>query len=107
MMWMRGDMGGGAVVIATIRALALFKIPVNVVGLVPLTENMLGGSATKVMDVVRAKNGKTIEVSNTDAEGRLVLADALAYAEKFNPKLIVDVATLTGRRERKKEKSLL
>ena len=93
---MRGDMSGGSVTIATIRALALLKVPVNVVGLVPLTENMLGEGATKVMDVVKAKNGKTIEISNTDAEGRLVLADALTYAEKFNPKLIVDVATLTG-----------
>ncbi|CAG0918429.1 unnamed protein product [Notodromas monacha] len=96
MMWMRGDMGGGAAVIGAMRAIAALKLNVNVVALVPLAENMIGGSATKVMDVVVAKNGKSIEVGNTDAEGRLVLADALTYAGKFSPKVIVDVATLTG-----------
>ncbi|CAG0912638.1 unnamed protein product [Notodromas monacha] len=96
MMWMRGDMAGGAVVIGTIKAIAELKLRVNVVGLVPLTENMIGGTATKVMDVVTAKDGQTIEITNTDAEGRLVLADALVYAGKFNPKVLVDLATLTG-----------
>jgi leucyl aminopeptidase len=90
-------MGGGAAVIGTLRAVAALKLQTNVVGLVPLTENMMGGRAVKVMDVITAKNGKTIEVGNTDAEGRLILADALCYAEKFKAKAIIDLATLTGK----------
>lgn len=93
---MRADMGGGAVVAGTISALAELKMPVNVKGLIPLTENLPSGRATKPGDVVYAMNGKSICVDNTDAEGRLILADALCYAEKFNPKYIVDMATLTG-----------
>ena len=93
---MKGDMSGGAAVIATMWALGKLKPRINVTGIVPTAENMPSGSATRPGDVVRAMNGKTIEVINTDAEGRLILADAICYArqEKLSP--IVDVATLTG-----------
>ncbi len=93
---MKGDMGGAAAMMGAIRALALLKVPLRVVALVPATENMPSGRATKPGDVVEAMNGKTIEVINTDAEGRLILADALAYAERFHPDAIFDAATLTG-----------
>ncbi|XP_017273583.1 cytosol aminopeptidase isoform X2 [Kryptolebias marmoratus] len=93
---MRADMGGAATVCASIVTAAALKLPVNIIGLTPLCENMPSGKATKPGDVVRAKNGKTIQVDNTDAEGRLVLADALCYAHSFNPRVIVNVATLTG-----------
>lgn len=93
---MRADMGGAANVACTTIALAKLKAPVNVKTLIPLCENMPGGQATKPGDLVTAMNGKTIVVDNTDAEGRLILCDALCYAETFNPKFIVDVATLTG-----------
>lgn len=93
---MRGDMTGAAVVVATIKALAETKARVYVKGFVPLTENLPNGSATKPGDVVTARSGKTICVDNTDAEGRLVLADAIDYAKDFNPKYILDIATLTG-----------
>lgn len=97
-MWrMKGDMAGAASVVGAVRALAGAGAPVNVVAIAALAENMPGGSATRPGDVVRAMNGKTIEVLNTDAEGRMVLADAVAYAERhFQPAAIVDVATLTG-----------
>ena len=72
------------------------KLPVRVVALAPLTENMPGGSACRPGDILRMRNGKTVEVENTDAEGRLVLADALSYAEKFRPDVLLDFATLTG-----------
>ena len=93
---MKGDMSGGAAVIAAMWALGKLRPAINVTALVPATENMPSGSATKPGDVHRAMNGKTIEVINTDAEGRLVLADAVCYArrEKLSP--IIDVATLTG-----------
>src|SRR3972149_5021558 len=93
---MKGDMSGGGAVISAMWALAKLKAPVNVTGLIPTTENMPGGAATKPGDVVTAMNGRTIEVINTDAEGRLILADAICYArqEKLSP--IIDVATLTG-----------
>ncbi len=93
---MKGDMSGGAVVIATMWALGKLKPRINVTGIVPTAENMPSGSATRPGDVLRAMNGKTIEVINTDAEGRLILADAICYArqEKLSP--IIDVATLTG-----------
>ncbi len=93
---MKGDMSGGAAVISAMWALAKLKAPLNVTTVVPATENMPSGSATKPGDVLRAMNGKTIEVINTDAEGRLILADAICYArqEKLSP--IIDVATLTG-----------
>ncbi|MEJ2209370.1 MAG: leucyl aminopeptidase, partial [Anaerolineae bacterium] len=93
---MRGDMGGGAAVLATMYAVGELELPLHVVGLVPATENMPGGRAYKPGDVLMALNGKTIEVLNTDAEGRLILADALAYAARFEPQAVVDLATLTG-----------
>jgi leucyl aminopeptidase len=83
-------------VIAAMSALAKLKPKLNVVGIVPATENMPGGKATKPGDIVKAMNGKTIEVINTDAEGRLILADALCYANKLGATRIVDAATLTG-----------
>ena len=93
---MKYDMSGGAAVLGAVRAVAALKLPVHVVGLVPATENLPGGSAQKPGDVVRALGGRTIEVINTDAEGRLVLADALAYAQRYKPAGMVDLATLTG-----------
>ncbi|HYM15051.1 MAG TPA: leucyl aminopeptidase [Dehalococcoidia bacterium] len=93
---MKGDMSGGACVIAAMMAIARLKPAINVTALVPATENMPGGNATKPGDVVRAMNGKTIEIINTDAEGRLILADALSYACKLDLSPLVDVATLTG-----------
>uniref|UniRef100_A0A8C8A5A1 Cytosol aminopeptidase n=1 Tax=Oryzias sinensis TaxID=183150 RepID=A0A8C8A5A1_9TELE len=93
---MRADMGGAATVCASIVTAAALKLPVNIIGLAPLCENMPSGKATKPGDVVTAKNGKTIQVDNTDAEGRLILADALCYGHSFNPRAIVNVATLTG-----------
>jgi len=93
---MKYDMSGGAAVIAAMSAIGKLKPKVNVVGIVPATENMPGGKATKPGDIVKAMNGKTIEVINTDAEGRLILADALCYAKKIGATKIVDVATLTG-----------
>lgn len=96
-MWdMKFDKAGGCAVIGLMAAIARTKLPVRVVGLVPATENMPGGGAVKPGDVVRALNGKTIEILNTDAEGRLVLADALAYSARFKPDVVIDVATLTG-----------
>ena len=93
---MKYDMSGGAAVIATMAAIGKLKPKVNVVGLVPATENMPGGKATKPGDIFTAMNGKTIEVINTDAEGRLILCDALCYAKKLGATKIVDCATLTG-----------
>jgi leucyl aminopeptidase len=93
---MKYDMSGGAGVIAAMSALGALKPKLNVVGIVPATENMPGGKATKPGDVVTAMNGKTIEVINTDAEGRLILADGLCYANKLGATKIVDAATLTG-----------
>lgn len=93
---MKGDMSGGASVIAALRAIAQLKPRINVTGIVPTTENMPGGAAIKPGDVLVAMNGKTIEVINTDAEGRLILADGLSYARKLDLAPIIDVATLTG-----------
>jgi leucyl aminopeptidase len=93
---MRGDMGGGAAVLGTMMAVGQLELPLHVVGLVPATENLPSGRAYKPGDVITAMNGKTIEVINTDAEGRLILADALAYAARFDPQAVVDLATLTG-----------
>ena len=93
---MKGDMSGGAAVIAAMGAIARLKTEIEVTAIVPATENMPGGSATKPGDVLRAMSGTTIEVINTDAEGRLILADGLAYARQQSPAVIVDVATLTG-----------
>ena len=94
---MKLDMAGGAAVIGALCALARLGVPVRAVGIVPSTENMPGGRATKPGYVLRSASGKTVEVVNTDAEGRLVLADVLWYvAKKFKPKFMVDLATLTG-----------
>lgn len=93
---MKGDMAGGAAVIAAMKAIAELKPKINVTGLVPATENLPGGAALKPGDVLKAMSGTTIEVVNTDAEGRLALADALAYANKEGLSPLVDVATLTG-----------
>jgi leucyl aminopeptidase len=93
---MKADMTGGAAVLAAIRASARLKLPLNIVGIIPATENMPGGSATKPGDILTSLSGKTIEVINTDAEGRLVLADGLTYANRYNPEVVVDIATLTG-----------
>lgn len=96
MLTMKSDMSGGAAVIAAMRAIGALKPKVNVTAIVPATENMPSGTAQRPGDVVRAMNGKTIEIDNTDAEGRLVLADAVAYACSIGLGRIVDVATLTG-----------
>ncbi len=93
---MKDDMAGGATVIAALRAIALERIPLRVVVVVPATENMPGGRALKPGDVVRAASGLTIEINNTDAEGRLVLGDGLWYAKQLGATHLVDVATLTG-----------
>lgn len=96
-MWrMKGDMGGGAAVLGAMKAIGAIKPPVRVVGLVPATDNMPGANAYKPGDVVRAMNGKTIEIRSTDAEGRMLLADALCFASRFEPAAVVDVATLTS-----------
>ena len=93
---MKTDMSGAAAVIGAIQAVARLRLPVKVLGLTPLTDNMPGPRATKPGDVLTTRNGKTIEVLNTDAEGRLVLADALALGVEYGPDLMVDLATLTG-----------
>jgi len=96
-MWeMKYDMAGAATVFAVLRACAQLKLHVNVLGMAPLTENMPGGNAQKPGDIVKTIGGKTIEVLNTDAEGRLVLADGIGYALRQEPEVIIDVATLTG-----------
>jgi leucyl aminopeptidase len=93
---MHMDMSGGAAVIHGVAAIARLKIPLHVVGLVPAVENMPSGSSYHPGDVLRTITGKTIEVLNTDAEGRVILADALGYAARLKPRLVVDIATLTG-----------
>jgi leucyl aminopeptidase len=93
---MKTDMAGAAAVIGAMQAIATLGLPIRVIGFTPLTENMPGGSAQRPGDVLTARNGKTIEVLNTDAEGRLVLADGLSLAAEEEPDLIIDLATLTG-----------
>ena len=93
---MKFDMSGAGSVLGAIHALAAMKAPVNVVGLIPTCENMPGGAAVKPGDIVTTLSGQTVEILNTDAEGRLILCDALTYAERFQPEAVVDVATLTG-----------
>ncbi len=93
---MKYDMSGGAAVLGTMRAIGLLKPSVPVMGVIAAAENMPGGKASRPSDVVKAMNGKTIEILNTDAEGRLVLADAVAYAEKKGASRVIDMATLTG-----------
>jgi leucyl aminopeptidase len=89
-------MCGAASVLGTLRAAAELKLKLNLVGLIPTTENMPGGNATKPGDIVTSLSGQTVEILNTDAEGRLILCDALTYAERFQPQAVIDIATLTG-----------
>jgi leucyl aminopeptidase len=93
---MKFDMCGAASVLGTIKTAVLLTLPVNIVGVMPMTENMPGGQATKPGDIVTSLSGQTIEILNTDAEGRLILSDALTYSERFNPDVVIDIATLTG-----------
>ncbi len=93
---MKFDMCGAASVLGAMKAVALMKLPLNEVGVVPATENMPGGNAVKPGDVVTTMSGQTVEILNTDAEGRLILCDALTYVEKYKPAAVVDIATLTG-----------
>lgn len=93
---MKFDMGGSASVLGTIKALCEARLPINVVGALACAENMPSGDATRPGDIVKAMNGKSVEILNTDAEGRLVLADTLCYVQRYQPKAIIDVATLTG-----------
>lgn len=93
---MKTDMSGAAVVLATIMAAAKLKLPLRIVGLIPVTDNMTGGAAMCPGDIITMSDGSTVEVLNTDAEGRLILADALVYAQRYKPAGVIDVATLTG-----------
>lgn len=93
---MKADMTGGAEVLAAMRATARLKLPLNLVSILPATENMPGGRAMKPGDIVKTLSGKTVEVQNTDAEGRLILSDGLSYAARYKPSALIDIATLTG-----------
>ncbi len=93
---MKYDMSGGAAVLGTMKAAAALKLPVRLLGILPAVENMPSGTAYKPGDILRAMSGRTIEVVNTDAEGRLILADGLHYATRYRPRAIIDLATLTG-----------
>jgi len=93
---MKYDMCGAATVMGTINAIAAMELPINVTAIIPATENLPDGMATKPGDIVTSMSGKTIEILNTDAEGRLILCDAISYSERFNPEIVIDVATLTG-----------
>jgi len=93
---MKHDMGGGAAAIGIVQAASQLKLPVHLITLIPATENLPSGSAYRPGDILKSLSGKTIEVISTDAEGRLILADALAYSQRFKPKAIIDLATLTG-----------
>ena len=93
---MNMDMSGGASVIHTLALVAKMKLKKNVIGLIPSVENMASGKSYRPGDVIRSMSGQTIEVLNTDAEGRVILADALFYAQKYNPEVVIDIATLTG-----------
>jgi leucyl aminopeptidase len=93
---MKYDMCGGASVLGTLKAIAEMELPLNVIGVVPSSENLPDGDANKPGDIVTSMSGQTIEILNTDAEGRLILCDALTYAQKFEPSMVIDIATLTG-----------
>jgi leucyl aminopeptidase len=93
---MKFDMGGAASVLGVFKSLTVLQPKINVIGLIPACENMPDGMAVKPGDVVTSMSGQTIEILNTDAEGRLILCDALTYAERFKPKAVIDIATLTG-----------
>jgi len=96
MVGMKYDMCGAATVLGTIKAAAELKLPINLVGVIPAVENMPGGTAYKPEDILTSMSGQTIEVISTDAEGRLILADALTYTERYKPDAVIDIATLTG-----------
>ena len=96
MVEMNGDMTGAAVVLSTMQAAAQLNLPLNLIGLMPLAENMPSGHAIRPSDIITTRKGITVEIINTDAEGRLILADALDYANEFDPQAVIDVATLTG-----------
>jgi leucyl aminopeptidase len=93
---MKFDMSGAGSVLGTLEAVASMRLPINVVGVIPATENMPNGRATKPGDIVKSMSGQTVEILNTDAEGRLILCDALTYAERYQPAAVIDIATLTG-----------
>lgn len=93
---MKYDMAGGGAVLGVFKAVSELKLPVSLVGILPATENVVGGSATRPGDVVKAIDGKTVEIISTDAEGRMTLADAIGYARRLKPRVIIDIATLTG-----------
>ncbi len=93
---MKFDMSGGAAVLGIMQAASALKLPFRIIGLIPAAENLPGGNAYKPGDIIKHYNGKTSEIINTDAEGRLILADALAYSKNFNPSVVIDFATLTG-----------
>jgi len=93
---MKFDMCGAASVLGTMKAVGEMRLPVNVVGVIPTTENMPGGRASRPGDIVKSLSGQTVEILNTDAEGRLILCDALTYVERFKPAAVIDIATLTG-----------
>jgi leucyl aminopeptidase len=93
---MKYDMCGAASVLGTMRAVGELNLPINLIAVIPATENMPGGSATRPGDIVTSMSGQTVEILNTDAEGRLILCDALTYAERFDPACVIDIATLTG-----------
>jgi leucyl aminopeptidase len=94
--FMKSDMGGAAAMVATTLAIAKLKLPLHIITLIPATDNRPGENAYTPGDIVTMYDGTTVEVLNTDAEGRMILADALAYAKKFKPELVIDAATLTG-----------
>jgi len=96
MVGMKYDMCGAATVLGTLKAAAELKLPLHIVGIIAAAENMPSGKATKPEDIVTTMSGQTVEIMNTDAEGRLVLCDALTYAERYNPEVVIDIATLTG-----------
>ena len=93
---MKYDMCGAASVFGALAAAAAMELPLNITGIIPATENMPGGKATKPGDIIKSMSGQTVEILNTDAEGRLILCDALTYAERFDPDVVIDIATLTG-----------
>jgi leucyl aminopeptidase len=93
---MKYDMCGAASVLGTLKTAAQLRLPLNIVGIIPTTENMPGGRATKPGDIVTTLSGQSVEILNTDAEGRLILCDALTYCERFKPSAVIDIATLTG-----------
>jgi leucyl aminopeptidase len=93
---MKYDMCGAASVLGTLRAVAEMKLKINLIGVIPTCENMPSGTATRPGDIVTTMSGQTVEILNTDAEGRLILCDALTYVERFKPRTVIDIATLTG-----------